>query len=49
LLAKRGARVVDFEGYKKIAAAEIARAPEGHPLEKFTRIDEMLALLDGVS
>lgn len=49
LLAARGARIVDFEGYKKIAAAEVARAAEGHPLEKFTRIDEMLALLDGAS
>jgi len=47
LLAERGVRVVDYAGYKKISAAEIARAPEGHPQEKFTRIDEMLALLDG--
>jgi hypothetical protein len=48
-LVARGARIIDFEGYKTIAAAEIARAPEGHPQEKFTRIDEMLALLDGAS
>jgi ferredoxin--NADP+ reductase len=47
LLAERGVRVVDYVGYKKISAAEIARAREGHPQEKFTRIDEMLALLDG--
>ena len=47
LLGKRGARVVDYEGYKTISAAEIARAPDGHPQEKFTRIEEMLALLDG--
>ncbi|MFP6736927.1 MAG: FAD-dependent oxidoreductase [Rhodospirillales bacterium] len=47
LLGERGARVVDYEGYKTISAAEIARAPDGHPQEKFTRIEEMLALLDG--
>ena len=47
LLAERGARVVDYDGYKKIAAAEIAQAADGHPQEKFTRIEEMLALLDG--
>lgn len=45
LLRTRGVRVVDYPDYKKIAAAEVARATGGHPLEKFTRIDEMLAVL----
>ena len=47
LLGERGARVVDYDGYKIISAAEIARAPDGHPQEKFTRIEEMLAVVDG--
>lgn len=44
LLAERGVRVVDFSGYQKINAAEIAcGAAQGRPREKFTRIDELLA------
>jgi ferredoxin--NADP+ reductase len=46
LLAERKVRVVDFSSYKKISAAEIARAVSGRPQEKFTRLSEMLALLD---
>jgi ferredoxin--NADP+ reductase len=45
LLKERGARVVDYPAFKKISAAEAARARPGSPQEKFTRIDEMLALL----
>jgi ferredoxin--NADP+ reductase len=45
LLTKRGVRVVDYAAWKKISEAEVARAPEGHPQEKFTRISEMLAVL----
>jgi ferredoxin--NADP+ reductase len=47
LLSDRNVRVIDFANWKVIAAAEVARAPEGHPQEKFTRIEEMLAVLDG--
>ncbi len=43
LLAQRGVRVVDYPGWQKINAAEVARgAAQGRPREKFTRIDEML-------
>jgi ferredoxin--NADP+ reductase len=47
LLAKRGARPVSFEQWKAIEAAEIARAEAGRPREKFTRVEEMLALCHG--
>ena len=46
LLKSRGVRRVDYPGWKKIATAEVARATGGHPQEKFTRIDEMLAVLN---
>jgi ferredoxin--NADP+ reductase len=46
LLTARKAQVVDFPMYKKISAAEVARALPGRPQEKFTRLSEMLALLD---
>lgn len=43
LLAERGVRVVDYSGWQKINAAEVARGVAGGiPREKFTRIDEML-------
>jgi len=45
LLTKREVRVIDFEDAKKIRAAEIERATDGHPQEKFTRLDEVLAVL----
>ncbi len=46
LLSERKIRVVSFEEVLKIRDAEIANAVEGHPWEKFTRISEMLAVLD---
>lgn len=46
LLKSRAVRTVDYPGFKKISAAEAARATGGHPQEKFTRIDEMLAILN---
>jgi ferredoxin--NADP+ reductase len=42
LLAQRGTDVVDFGAWQKIEAAENARAREGSPREKFTRVHEML-------
>ena len=47
LLDERGARAVDYDDWRRIDAAEIARGePEGKPREKFTRREEMLAVLD---
>jgi len=44
LLAARGVRVVDFAGWQRINAAEVARgAAQQRPREKFTRIEELLA------
>lgn len=49
LLKDRGVRVVSYADWQKIDAAETARGQEvGKPREKFTRVSEMLALLDGV-
>lgn len=46
LLNARGVRVVDFAGWRKIDAAEIAAGQAiGKPRERFTRIEEMLAVL----
>lgn len=46
LLAERGVRVVDTAGWRKIDAAEIARGQAvGKPRERFTRVEEMLAVL----
>jgi ferredoxin--NADP+ reductase len=46
LLAARGVRVVDWAGWKRIDAAEVARgAASGKPREKFTAVAEMLAAL----
>ncbi|MCF8176010.1 MAG: FAD-dependent oxidoreductase [Burkholderiaceae bacterium] len=42
LLAERGARPVDFAGWQKINAAEVA-AGEGRPREKLVGIEELLA------
>lgn len=47
LLAGRGAAPVCFDDWQKINAAEVARAAEGRPREKFTRIADMLAALKG--
>ncbi len=46
LLSARNIRVVSFEDVAKISAAETANAVDGHPWEKFARIDDMLAVLD---
>lgn len=47
LLASRGVRVVSFADWQRIDAAEQERGKaRGAPREKFTRIDEMLAVLD---
>jgi len=46
LLTDRGVRIVSFEDWQKIDAAEIERGkPKGKPREKFTRIEEMTAVL----
>ena len=42
LLATRGVDSVTFRDWKKIEAAEIARAREGSPREKFTSVEDML-------
>ena len=45
-LKAKGARVVNFEDWKKIDAAEIANgAKTGKPREKFVRVEDMLAVL----
>lgn len=50
LLKERGVRVVSYSDWQKIDAAEIAKGQErGRPREKFTRVDEMLAVLDPIS
>lgn len=47
LLAERGTRVISFEDWKRIDAAEIeAGEAVGKPRERFTYVDEMFALLD---
>ncbi len=43
LLVARGTDVVTFRDWKKIEAAEEARARDGAPREKFTRIEDMIA------
>jgi NADPH-dependent glutamate synthase beta subunit-like oxidoreductase len=43
LLATRGVDLTTFRDWLSIEQAEIARAREGSPREKFARIDEMLA------
>ena len=46
LLDERGARAIDYDDWRRIDAAEIARGePKGKPREKFTRREEMLAVL----
>ncbi len=46
LLERKGVRVVSFEGWKKIDAAEISRGQSvGKPREKFTTVAEMLSVL----
>ncbi len=47
LLAEKNIRAVSFAEWRKIDAAEIAGAGPGAPRRKFTRIADMLAVLDG--
>ncbi|MDG2003477.1 MAG: FAD-dependent oxidoreductase [Novosphingobium sp.] len=42
LAAERGLNCVTFEDWQKIDEAEIARAREGSPREKFVKVDEMI-------
>lgn len=42
LLDSRNVEIVTFRGWQKIEAAEIARARDGAPREKFTTVAEML-------
>ena len=46
LTTQRGVDVVTFRDWKKIEDAEIARAREGSPREKFTSIEDMIAARD---
>jgi len=47
ILEKRGVRPVSYEDWLKIDAAEVERGKQrGKPRDNFTRIDEMLAVLD---
>lgn len=43
LLRKRGIDVVTFHDWKKIEGAEIARARDGSPREKFVTVEDMIA------
>ena len=43
LLASRGVDIVTFRDWKKIEEAEIARAREGAPREKFVAVEDMIA------
>jgi NADPH-dependent glutamate synthase beta subunit-like oxidoreductase len=45
LLGERGVDIVTFRDWQKIEAAEVARARQGAPREKFVNIAEMLAEL----
>ena len=45
MLAERGVRMVSFSDWRNIDAAEVARAREGSPREKFVAVDEMLAAI----
>jgi len=42
LAAERGLNFVEFHDWKKIEEAEIARARDGAPREKFVRVEEMI-------
>jgi ferredoxin--NADP+ reductase len=47
LLRSRGVRVVSFDDWRRIDAAEVARGkPAGKPREKLATVAEMLALLE---
>jgi len=46
-LGERNVRWVSYPDWKRIEEAEIANASEGAPRRKFSRVDDMLAVLDG--
>lgn len=47
LLRARGVRVVSYDDWRRIDAAEVARGgPAGKPREKFVRVEEMLGALE---
>ena len=46
LLQKRGVRRVNFKEWQKISDMEYSRAQPPRPRERFTRVEEMLAILD---
>jgi ferredoxin--NADP+ reductase len=46
-LAGNGARPISFEEWKRIEAAEEANATDGAPRRKYSRVADMLAVLDG--
>lgn len=46
LFAERGVETVTFRDWKKIEEAEVARARDGSPREKFTDIADMIAARD---
>ena len=48
LLESRGVDIVTFRDWQKIEQAEATRARSGSPREKFTTIEEMLAVLEGL-
>lgn len=47
LVAERGLDLVTFRDWKAIEAAEIARARDGAPREKFIRVEDMIAARRG--
>ena len=48
LLASRNVRVVSFDDWRVLDAAEVERGEaKGKPREKFARVEDMLAVLDG--
>ena len=47
LLAGRGVQPVTFRDWQRIDAAEVGRARDGAPREKFTSVEQMLAALRG--
>ncbi len=47
LLAQRGVRIVEFNDWRRIDSEEVARGEAlGKPREKFTRVSEMLSVLE---
>ena len=46
LLTERSVRWISYDDWKRIEEAEVANAPEGAPRRKFSRIEDMLSLLD---